>query len=227
MFAFTHQYDPALRFANARHMLEVMQALYRELKDAHGTGLINAFINAQIKGRRPTESECGGFILFMFLAGIDTMGSTSAWLLRHLALHPAERRDLIDNPDRRAAFVEEGFRRYATVSPNRFVKKETQICGVTLKPGDNVVVSAPFACMDPARYEDPAAFVMNRKSRNLAFGAGSHFCIGAQLSRLQLPAMLDRWLARIPHFAIAPGCRPTAHMGDVTALDSLPLAWPI
>jgi cytochrome P450 len=226
MFAFTHQYDPAIRFQTARDMLSTMQGLYSECKEQGGTGLISAFINTSIDGRLPTESECGGFILFMFLAGIDTMGSTTAWLLRHLALHPDERRILIDHPERRSAFLEEGFRRYAVVSTNRFVKADIEVRGVLLKKGDNVLISTPFACMDPSRFDTPLRFDMERRTRHLAFGAGAHFCIGAQLSRMQLPIMLDRWLSRIPDFGIEPGARLSAHFGDVMALNSLPLVWP-
>ncbi len=225
MFGFTHQYDPAIRFQNARDMLVAMQALYATCKD-HGSGMIHGFIHSEIDGRMPTESECGGFILFMFLAGIDTMGATTAWLLRHLALHPELRRNLIAHPERRGAFLEEGFRRYAVVSTNRFVKRDVEMCGVLLKQGDNVLVSAPFANMDAIRFDSPKQFDPDRKGRHLTFGAGAHFCIGAQLARMQLPIMLDRWLERIPDFEIKAGAQPTAHFGDVMALNTLPLIWP-
>jgi cytochrome P450 len=131
--------------------------------------MIHGFIHSEIDGRMPTESECGGFILFMFLAGIDTMGATTAWLLRHLALHPELRRNLIAHPERRGAFLEEGFRRYAVVSTNRFVKRDVEMCGVLLKQGDNVLVSAPFANMDALRFDSPEQFDPDRRGRHLTF----------------------------------------------------------
>jgi cytochrome P450 len=225
LFDMIHQYDPAARLACARDMLAAMRELYELNKGADGQGLISRFIHAQINGRAPSESECAGFILFMFLAGMDTMGSTTVWVLRHLALHPRQRQDLIDHPDRRSVFIEEALRRYATVSTNRFVKKDVRIRDVLLKAGDNVLLSMPMACMDPAKFECPEQMRVDRKERHMAFGAGAHFCVGAALVRLQLPIMLDCWLARIPHFSIRPNAQVVAHFGDVLGLDTLPLVW--
>jgi cytochrome P450 len=221
-----HQYDPAARFACARDMLAAMRELYEHCKEIDGPGLINRFIRTEIDGRLPTESECAGLILFMFLAGMDTMGTTTSWILRHLALNPRERQELIDHPDRRGPFVEEALRRYATVSTNRFVKKDIALGEAVLKVGDNVLLSTPFACMDESKFERPEQLDAARKTRHLAFGAGAHFCIGAVLARTQLPIMLDRWLARIPAFDIKPNAKIIAHFGDVISLDALPLVWP-
>lgn len=226
LFQVIHQYDPQIRFACAREMLEAMKDLYRANKGQPGKGLLNAFINREVDGEAPSEAECAGFILFMFLAGMDTMGSTTSWILRYLAENPARRQALIDDPASIPTFIEEVLRRYSIVSTNRFVKKDVEVRGVTLKAGDNVLLSTPLACMDAGKFECPEKFDVDRSTRHLAFGAGPHFCTGAPVARAQLPIMLETWLKRIPDFKVKPGVSLTAHIGDVLSLDTLPLVWP-
>ena len=225
LFEMIHQYDPQVRLACARSMLDEMKQLYRENVGQSGPGLIRRFINSDIGGAPPSESDCAGFILFMFLAGMDTMGATTAWTLRHLALHPDRRQQLCRDPTMIPSFMEEMLRRYSIVSTNRFVKKDVVIGGVTLRTGDNVLLSTPLACMDPRTFPSPRDFVMDRPERHIAFGGGAHFCIGAPLARAQLPIMLEEWLIRIPDFQVKQGARLTAHVGDVNGLDALPLTW--
>jgi cytochrome P450 len=153
------------------------------------------------------------------------MAATTAWTLRYLALNPARRHELIAAPHLIADFLEEMLRRFAIVSSNRFVKQDVEIGGVMLRRGDNVLLSTPLACMDPANFANPQEVVLNRPQRHLAFGAGAHYCIGAAIARAQLPIMLEEWLKRIPAFSIKPGAQLTAHVGDVTGLDALPLVW--
>ena len=220
-----HQFDPAVRLSCARDMLAAMKDLYHENKGKTGPGLIRAFINSEIGGGPPTEADCAGLILFMFLAGMDTMAATTAWTLRYLALNPERREELIASPALIPEFFEEMLRRFSIVSSNRFVKQDVEIGGVMLRRGDNVLLSTPLACMDPANFANPQEVVLNRPQRHLAFGAGAHYCIGASIARAQLPIMLEEWLKRIPAFKIKPGVQLTAHVGDVTGLDALPLVW--
>lgn len=226
LWGMLHQYDPQIRGSTAKAMLEEAEALYERNKGKPGEGMFNAFINSEIGGALPTRSQCAGFILFQMIAGLDTMGTTASWVIYALAGDPAMQADLVQNPDRIAGFVEDIFRRHAILSTNRFVKEDVEIDGVTLRKGDNVIIAMPAACMDPEQFSCPEAVHPERKERHLAFGAGPHFCVGAPVARLQLPIFVEEWLRRIPSFAIADGAHITAHTGDLTGLDSLPIRWP-
>jgi cytochrome P450 len=220
-----HSYDPQERGACALDMLETMRELYRVNKGVEGSGLINKFVNGTIEGRQISETEAASFILFMFLAGIDTVGATSAWALFHLARHPEEyarmRADLSSIPK----FIEEIFRRYAIVTTNRFVKKALEVDGITLQPGDNVLLATPLACIDERSFGCPMDIDPERRERHNAFGNGVHFCVGATLARAQLQLFFETWSARVPAFHIRKNVPISAHLGDVSALDSLPLSW--
>jgi cytochrome P450 len=206
-------------------MLEAMRSLYEMHKGKAAPGLINKFVNGTVEGRPVTETEAAGFILFMFLAGVDTVGSTTAWSLFHLARHPEQQVALWENPEAIPAFIEEVLRRYAIVSTNRFVRKDLEIDGVTLKAGDNVLVSLPLACMDDRAFGCPVEMNPDRPERHMAFGFGAHFCVGANLARAQLRIFFEEWLQRVPAFRIQDGAKTTAHLGEVAALDSLNLTW--
>jgi cytochrome P450 len=220
-----HTYDPAERGRCAMDMLEAMRSLYQMHKGKTAPGLINTFVNGSIQGRPVTETEAAGFILFMFLAGVDTVGSTTAWSLFHLARHPEQQLALSENPELIPAFIEEILRRYAIVSTNRFVTKDLEIDGVMLKAGDNVLVSLPLACMDDRAFGCPVEMTPDRPERHMAFGFGAHFCVGANLARAQLQIFFEEWLRRVPAFRIQDGAKTTAHLGEVAALDSLYLTW--
>lgn len=225
LWGMLHQYDFGVRFATAQRLLNAARKIYEANRGTPRPGMFNAFVNGLIDGRRPTDSECTGFILFQLMAGLDTMGTTAVWALRHLADCPDDQGRLRDDPSLISGFIEEVFRRYAILATNRFVTKDYVIDGVTLKPGDNVLLPAAMACMDATHFSCPAVFRIGRKERHLAFGAGAHFCIGAPMARAQLPIFLEEWLRLIPTFRRQAGEPLSAHTGDLTGLDSLPLEW--
>lgn len=226
IWAIVHQSDPQVRRDCLQDMLIEMERIFEENAGKPGEGLINAFVNANIEGRPISKPESVGFILFMFLAGMDTMGSTTSWILRHLAQDVAMRRALIANPDRIPAYVDEIIRRYAITSTRRVVATDTTIGRYRLKQGDYVITMLRLACLDPDMFAAPAVVDPERsEKRNLAFGSGPHFCIGSPIAKAQLPIMVRRWLARIPDFSIREGTVSTAHIGDVIGLNSLHLTW--
>jgi cytochrome P450 len=225
LWGMLHQYDYSVRFATARRMLDASKDLYEKNLGRSSPGLFNAFINCSIEGARPSASQCTGFILFQLLAGLDTMGTTAAWTLHHLASRPALQERLAHDSDAIPKFMEEMFRRYAILATNRFVRKDYEIDGVILKAGDNVLLSAAFACMDSHHFQCPAEVHPGRPEPHLAFGAGPHFCIGAPMARVQLPIFLEEWLRRIPKFRHQRDAKIRAHTGDLTGLDSLPIEW--
>jgi cytochrome P450 len=220
-----HTYDPQGRGACALDMLAAMRELYHANKGVEGKGLINKFVNGTIDGRKITETEAASFILFMFLAGIDTVGSTTAWALFHLAQRPKEYAALRAERHKIPKFIEEIFRRYAIVTTNRFVRKELEVGGILLRPGENVLLALPLACVDSHSFKCPMDVVPDRLERHNAFGNGIHFCVGAALARVQLQMFFESWCDRVVAFRIREGAAISAHLGDVAALDALELSW--
>jgi len=85
----------------------------------------------------------------------------------------------------------------------RFPGKPTTVGGVALEAGDPVLVSLLSAGRDPERYEDADGFRPERGEPHLAFGHGAHFCIGAQLARMEARVAVGALLDRFPGLRLA------------------------
>lgn len=208
-------------------MIERAKALYRQRKNTDMDGLIAKFINSPIEGEALSEPGAIGFIIFMLIAGVDTVGGTTGFAIKRLAEDAGLRRRLIDNPQDIARFVEEVLRRHAVVATNRYVKKDIEINGVAMKAGDNVILPMSLANSDPEAFECPMALDIDReRARSMTFGTGIHMCIGSRMARALINIAVEEWLRAIPDFAIDCNEPLTARVGDVIALTALPLRYP-
>mgnify|MGYP001098134741 CR=1 FL=1 len=215
------------RGALIAEMIAEARRLYRELKGSEGHGLISRFINTPINGDVPSEANAIGFVIFMLIAGVDTVGGTLGFTFKYLAENPRMRQWLREDPARIPGFVEEMLRRYATVATNRYVKADVDLGGVTMRAGDNVIIPMMLANLDETAFERPLAVDPQREdARHMTFGAGIHMCIGSRLARAQIGIAIEEWLGAIPEFEVEPGARLVARVGDVFALTALPLRFP-
>ena len=127
------------------------------------------------------------------------------------------REDLRDRwmsePENRLRFVDE-LLRYLTpvqMTKPRYVAQDTAIDGVTLKQGDKIMGLLASANSDPDKFTDPEAIDFDRQpNQHLGFGGGIHFCLGAQLARIEAEIGITRLLDRFPNIRIA---------GDATELN--------
>lgn len=208
-------------------MIETAKALYQERKGTDAEGLIANFINSPIDGEVLSKPSAIGFIIFMLIAGVDTVGGTTGFAIKCLAEDSELRARLIANKEDIAPFVEEVLRRYAVVATNRYVKKDIELGGVAMRKGDNVILPMALANSDPEASECPMQLDLERdRSRTMTFGAGIHMCIGSRMARALINIAIEEWLAAIPEFAIDSEEPLVARVGDVIALTSLPLSYP-
>lgn len=108
---------------------------------------------------------------------------------------------------------------------HRFVARPLEIRGVALKRGDKIGLLYGSANRDPAAFEAADRFdIRRRPNRHLAFGAETHFCMGASLARLELGLLLRTLLRRMPEMRLAQD--PVAYRGGFVfrGLKSLPLS---
>ncbi|MEE2043476.1 cytochrome P450, partial [Nocardiopsis tropica] len=85
----------------------------------------------------------------------------------------------------------------------RFPQKPTTVGGVALEAGEPVLVSLLSAGRDPGRYDDADGFRPGRGDAHLAFGHGAHFCVGAQLARMEARVAVGALLDRFPGLRLA------------------------
>ena len=87
---------------------------------------------------------------------------------------------------------------------SRTVTADVELAGQQLHEGDQLIVMYPSANRDETVFADPFRFDVRRQPNpHLAFGFGTHFCLGASLARLELKVMFDRLLTRLPDIELA------------------------
>lgn len=142
----------------------------------------------------------------LMVAGNETTRNALSGGTQLLIENPEARQRLIADPSLIPAAVEEMLRLVSPVrSFSRTVTQDTVLRGKTMRAGDVVLLCYPSANRDAEEYRDPDAFDLDRNAAHLAFGVGSHFCLGASLARMELRVAFTHLLRRIPDMRYAAG----------------------
>jgi cytochrome P450 len=157
----------------------------------------------QLRGRvEALVAELLALCALLLTAGSETtvnlIGNAVLLLLRH----PGERKRLQDDLSLLPSAIEECLRYEPPVQlTDRAVVQRCEIGGIELSPGQLVAAVIAAANRDPERFPDAERFDVARQGeRNLSFGLGSHYCLGASLARLEAEAVLGGLLRRYPDF---------------------------
>jgi cytochrome P450 family 142 subfamily A polypeptide 1 len=130
----------------------------------------------------------------------------------NLIEHPQERRKLAEDPSpaKMKVAVEEFIRWVTPILNMRRTATETrEFHGKTIREGDELLLMYSSANRDPAQFEDPDRYNLSRsRNQHLAFGWGTHFCLGASVARMELRIMFEELMKRIPEMRLAPGTQP-------------------
>lgn len=138
--------------------------------------------------------------------GAETTRTVIGSMVRELALRPDQRRILIERPGLLATTAVEEFIRW--VSPILNMRR-TATCdhdrhGQRIRAGDEVLLLYGAANRDPRVFPDPDVLDVTRpRNRHLAFGSGTHLCLGAHLARLEIRVMFEELLRRMPDWELA------------------------
>jgi cytochrome P450 len=164
--------------------------------------LITHLAEAEIDGDRLSEREIVLTTATFVMAGVESLSSFLAMLALNLHDHPAARRRLVAKPDRMPAAIEESLR--FNTSAQRFkrvVMREAELHGQTVRQGDKVALAFGSGNRDWRKFPDPDIYDIDRKPQgHLGFGAGKHFCLGAQMARLVTEVAMQRFLQRVPDY---------------------------
>lgn len=189
-----------------------MKGLIDDRRANGGDDLLTDLVEARVEGETPlTDEEIMSIMQQFMVAGNETTTSTIAGGLLQLIRNPdqmakakaaAGGRDpkLIQN------MVEEMLR-YESPSAGiwRVVKEDVELGGEKIAAGSMLQVRYAAANRDPAKFEDPDAFLIDRKNAraHLAFGKGPHMCVGNMLSRKEMFVAFDELLERLDNFQLA------------------------
>jgi cytochrome P450 len=146
------------------------------------------------------------FFLLLINAGGDTTRNLVAAGVLALMENPIEQARLVADPSLVPAAIEEMLRYTSPVTVFvRTATKDTELRGVTVKAGDRAAMFYPSANRDETRFADPDRFDIGRSPNpHLAFGGGgTHFCLGANLARIEASAIIPEVLSRMKDIELA------------------------
>jgi cytochrome P450 len=167
-------------------------------------GVVAELLKAELNGEPVSDFLIQGVLnLFMF-GGLDTTQAVIGSALVHLSRNPDMKRYLRENPDTIASATEEFLRLYSPQQALfRTVINPVVVGGVQMQPGDRVMMTWAAANRDPAEFSNPKTFEPLREpNRHIAFGIGSHRCLGSSLARIEVQACLREFLTRMPDFQV-------------------------
>ena len=214
-------HDPVIMAASAKAFIEYSQyltAIIEERRHKPQDDLVSILVGAKDDGVLETfdnqssmaeaagveQSELANDELVMLLtillvAGNETTRNGLSGGMQMLIENPSERQKLIDDPALIPGAVEEMIRIVSPVhSFSRTITRDTELHGRELKQGQEILMVYPIANRDPRVFEAPDEFQVERNPTHLGFGVGSHFCLGANLARMEMRVAFTELLKRLP-----------------------------
>jgi cholest-4-en-3-one 26-monooxygenase len=168
--------------------------------------IVTKLINGEIDGDRLTEAEFDMFILLLAVAGNETTRNATAHGMHALITHPDQFAKLAGDPSLMDSAVEE-ILRWATpvMYFRRQATRHLELRDKHISPGDKVVMWHISANRDEEVFEDPFRFDIERHPNDhIAFGGGgAHFCLGANLARMELRLIFTELCERMPDLRLA------------------------
>jgi cytochrome P450 len=185
--------------------------------------LISSLIGAEAQGERLSDVELENLVLNVLVGGVDTTQSQLAHAIRLLAERPEQWAALRADPDQLAPRAAEEALRYEPITPltARMTIEPVEVNGVTFPEGSVVAVCAFTANRDGGA-DDFDIRVPRESKRMLTFGAGIHYCVGANLARAELSEALAFLARRAEQIALA--SEPVLQsVSGIYGVDELPV----
>lgn len=166
--------------------------------------LVSALVGGAMGGEPLTETEIVANCYILILGGQETTRNAMSGAMLALIESPAERAKFAADPAAPAAYEE--FLRWTSPVTNimRVPTRDVEIRGRRIRAGQRVVLWNLAANRDEEQFADPERFNVTRSPNDhIAFGYGEHFCLGANLARLEMRMMFDELMRRMPDIELA------------------------
>jgi cytochrome P450 len=188
--------------------------------------LITDLVNAEVDGERLSDDDVLGFCLLLLVAGHETTTNLLANSVVILGDHPTARHKMASDPAVLASGIEELLRYDSPVQGlSRTLTRDVALHGETLHAGQTALLLFGSANRDDRAFVNADGFDVDRHpGRQVAFGHGLHFCLGAAVARMETRLALDA-LLRSPTFSWTPdlSAAQRLHSGPIRGYASLPI----
>lgn len=202
----TRVLDVPLALPFVWRLVRYFRKLFDERRARPRDDLITALVQAEEAGDRLSEDELLGMAVLLLLAGYETTVNLVASGALALVQDPEARERFVREPDLAETAVEELLRYTSPVeiTPPRVTREDVTLAAVTVPKGEFVAGVLGSANHDESQFPDPERLDLARDpNRHLAFGQGAHFCLGANLARMEGRIALTALFRRFPGLRLA------------------------
>jgi cytochrome P450 family 142 subfamily A polypeptide 1 len=190
--------------------------------------LFSVLVHAEVEGEKLSDDEIVFETLLILIGGDETTRHTLSGGTEQLLRHRDQWEASVADQTLLPGAIEEMLRWTSPVKNMcRTLTADTDFHGTSLKEGEKIMLMFESANFDEDVFGDPDNFRIDRNPNNhLAFGFGTHFCLGNQLARLELKTMLSRVLERLPDLRLAdPDMLPLRPANFVSGLEAMPVVF--
>ncbi len=218
------------RQMNDASLFDMLPAMLEERRERPQDDLISVLVHSDLEEldgstRKLTNAEIGSFVTLLSIAGTETVARLLSWAAVLLARNPEQRAILVDDPSVIPNGIEEMLR-YEAPSPvnARWVNRDLEYYGKQLPKDSKLILLNGSADRDGRHFENADVFDVRRKiDRHIAFGYGTHFCVGAALARLESRIAIEETLKRFPTWDIDDGELEWVHTSTVRGYAKVPI----
>jgi cholest-4-en-3-one 26-monooxygenase len=194
--------------------------------------LMSVLVHAEVDGDRLDHDEVVYESLLILIGGDETTRHVLSGGMFQLISHPDQWKALVDDRAKLGTAVEEVLRWVSPIkNMARTTTQDVELGGQTMAEGDTVLLVYPSANRDEDVFPDPFRFDIEREpNEHVAFGFGSHFCLGNSLARLELTVMFDRLAERLPDITLAEGITDESQLdwrvaNFITGYERMPMTF--
>jgi cytochrome P450 family 142 subfamily A polypeptide 1 len=191
--------------------------------------LMSVLVHAEVDGDRLTDHDILHESLLILVGGDETTRHVISGGMEQLLLHPEQRKLLVDDPSKIPVAVEEMLR-WVTPIKNmcRTLTRDVEFFGQEMKEGQEALLLFESANFDEEKFDAPERFDVERDpNEHVAFGFGTHYCLGQALARLELKVMFETLLERMPDLELAadPATLPRRNATFISGLETMPVTF--
>jgi hypothetical protein len=189
---------------NYDHIFDYFRGVIAARRSSPRDDLVTALVQAEVDGHELTDDDILGFCALLLIAGNETTTNLLGNAAAVLAAHPDARAQIVADMSLLPNAIEEVLRFDGPVPTlTRTTTTDIEICGHTISAGEKVMLLLAAANRDPRIFDDADRFDIHRVARkHIAFGSGIHFCMGANLARLEARIAFEELLCRFPDYRV-------------------------
>jgi len=187
--------------------------------------LTSALATAEADGDRLTDQEIVGFLFLMIVAGNETTTKLLTNCVYWAYRNPDQLAGVLADRSLVPGWVEETLRYdSSTQLLARYLRADVTLHGELAPAGSQLVLLLGSANRDPRVFDDPDRFDIGRDTSQLiSFGGGRHYCLGANLARLEARVALDEFVKRVGHLDVDESAAQRVHSVNVRGFARLPV----